>query len=368
MTRTRNRRNYHQRKEQAAQTLVIAVIILAVLLILGVGFAALLSQNIQSAGTSAKRTRSDDLADGGIRYVHSQLLYSNLGADWRPDPTVLDGTANLTKDPDALYLRPASNLMVAPDPSRPTFQIMDRGGPDFLGAYSRVNFQRGRVLIRVRYGPSSYAALTPGKDNTDYTSPGRTRAALTVEAVGRPESSSNTDRTDPTLQTDEAVKYMGYTDEADLRASVGAMKTLDNRNVDSRKLMAIVNLGLTDNALSYWNKFNETRPVQIGFPVDASASPPWMNSTTGINYENTNVQPVIQIGEDAKGASTVAGMSSGWNSVPGLGGILVNGDLEVNGTLNVDFNRALGEMLHVSGKISGANDNAKLKVNGWGYK
>jgi Tfp pilus assembly protein PilX len=78
-----SKRTIHPSREQG-QTLVIAVIILGILLILGTAFAGIVSRNITEAGRAAQRTVGTDLAEAGARLAHTQLLNSELGADWRP--------------------------------------------------------------------------------------------------------------------------------------------------------------------------------------------------------------------------------------------------------------------------------------------
>lgn len=357
-------------RRHSGQTLVIAIIILAVLLILGVGFAALLGQNIRSARTSRVRTQAEEVADAGIRYVQNNLLYSIQGADWRPERTPLtavpcsDLSANCTKDRDAVYLRPGSGIMVSPDPSQPALKIPDLGGPDFLGPYSRVNFQRGRVLVRVRYGPSNYAALL--RPNGGLQNPGALRSALVIDAVGRPDNTS-TDRTDPTQQTSSSVRFQGYANETELRNAVSSMKTLEGETVDNRRLMAVVNLGLTDNARSIWNKDHSSRPAEIGFPTPGSPGPIWANSASpNIKFNGVDVSVPVEIG-NRHDMSTVAGLAGGWDGVPGGGGLYCGADLVVNGLTKFSLNKSLGEQVLVAGRIMPANDKASVTISSWNY-
>jgi Tfp pilus assembly protein PilX len=83
-----SKRTIHPSREQG-QTLVIAVIILGILLILGTAFAGIVSRNITEAGRAAQRTVGTDLAEAGARLAHTQLLNSELGADWRPALTTV---------------------------------------------------------------------------------------------------------------------------------------------------------------------------------------------------------------------------------------------------------------------------------------
>src|SRR5579862_3214192 len=121
------------------QTLVMALIILGVLLILGVVFIAVVSNNIKQTVRTNRRSVAYDAAEAGIRYVHAQMLNTVAGADWRQKPS----SPVLQTDPDYSFLR-------LPNPADPS----DQGGPDKKGFYTRLLFDRGRALIRVRYAPS----------------------------------------------------------------------------------------------------------------------------------------------------------------------------------------------------------------------
>ena len=135
------------RRSQQGQTLIIALLILGVLLILGAVFAGILSRTIKGTQLSKTRGQSNDFAESGVRYAHSQLVNSELGADWRGQPEVIVETAvNFTRDPDIYYLRPASPVFLTPGTNR-----ADKGGPDGLGPYFRVLYRGGRALIRVKY-------------------------------------------------------------------------------------------------------------------------------------------------------------------------------------------------------------------------
>ena len=120
--------NMMRRSRIGGQTLIIALLILGVLLIVGFVFLGLISRNIATQVRSNQRSVGNDLAEAGVRFAHGQLLRNS--ADWRIALT--PGVSN--RDPD--------------------YELLKAGGPDGLGNYGRVNFDQGRALVRVRYGPS----------------------------------------------------------------------------------------------------------------------------------------------------------------------------------------------------------------------
>ena len=77
-----------RRRNQTAQSLTVAIIVLFLLLFLGGLFIALISNSIRDTKRSGEGTASDKLADAGIKYLDDQLTRSPEGADWRPVPFV----------------------------------------------------------------------------------------------------------------------------------------------------------------------------------------------------------------------------------------------------------------------------------------
>src|SRR3954469_12000379 len=92
---------------RAGQTLVIALIVLGVLLSIGLVFLAIIAHNVNQTTFNRQQSVASNLSRAGIRFAHRMLLFSVLGADWRPDPTVpipVVGSPNVSRDPDILYL------------------------------------------------------------------------------------------------------------------------------------------------------------------------------------------------------------------------------------------------------------------------
>lgn len=324
------------RQTIGGQTLIIAILLLGVLLILGVAFSGIISRNITQAGRSQQRTVSGDLADAGIRYAHYQLLYSGLGADWRPVPTppALD-PQGFTKDPDALYLRPRPvpdvGLRNAADPQ------IDLGGPDGLGPYSRVLNDKGRYLVRVRFAPADFDNFA--NPVGPMRRPGKARNYLFIESVGR---SGAVRVGDPTTQAVEAAKLANYADDADYRNSLNRMRIIDSRNSNQRRLVAMASIGIIESARFITDLYRVSRAAEIGAPTDG-----------GIRYENEPVSPITKWG----GALPANGQT-----FQGTGSFYSNADVVLYGEHEVRLNRDLGDMWAIAGTIRGADNNSGMRL------
>lgn len=312
------------------QTLIIALVVLGVLLVIGLVFLGILNRSILQTARYQRRTLAEDLAEAGIRYAHSQLLNSELGADWRPRPTItvdpVDPAPAFSTDPDILYLRPASGMPLR----SPTDTQLDLGGPDGLGPFTRLNFKDGRDLVRVRYALSD-ANLFSASPVGPLRTPGNARMYIIIESVGRPGEIRPNDPT--TVPYHNPIKISRFTDSDDFRASFGATKDQDALIVQSRKLIAFANIGITDHALFITNKFRVTRPADLGYPIDQ----------TGAVYDTENVNVAARIGgpiNDQTGTS-----------IRGGGSIWSNADLLIHGTVFSDLNPALGDQILVAGNI-----------------
>ncbi|HRF60417.1 MAG TPA: hypothetical protein PLH94_10970 [Fimbriimonadaceae bacterium] len=331
----RNQLMRPQWKREAGQTLIIAILVLGVLLILGVAFAGIINRNIVQAGRQGQRTVAGDLAEAGVRYGHYQLLYSGLGADWRPSatpPTADPG--GFTKDPDALYLRGPSGfgLRNAADPQ------LDQGGPDGLGPYSRIGYDKGRALVRVRYAPSDFQLFANPVGGL--RRPGKARSYLIIEVVGR---AGQIRANDPTTQLNKAVKIANYAGDAEYRASLGEMKLYDNRNVSSKRLTAMASIGIIESSRFITNKYKVSRPAELGAP-----------SESGLRYENNPVDVITRWGGN---------LTAGNQTLEGTGSLYSNADLLLHGRHDVLLNRdLLGDGWLVAGDIRGADDLATLQL------
>lgn len=345
------RYRHSTRNNQRGQTLIIALLILGVLLILGAVFAGILSRTIRSASVSRTRSLNNDFALAGIRYAHSQLVNSDLGADWRGNMTAMVLTGNgTTRDPDAFYLRgPASvqNGLVFPGTTR-----FDQGGPDGFGPFFRIDYRGGRALVRVRYAPgdpSIFSAAAPGA----VRDLGMMRNYIIIESIGR---QGEVIANDPTQSQNRGNVQVGnYGSQAAFEAAFARLKEFDEKEITSRKLMALAQIGLIDYARYVTNKYKSTRPVELGIPTQLGSVYRETANTVGSRVtfplEVGSTQTLYNVN------NTVAG------AFPGGGSTRVNGDVRVHGQLVMNLNQSLGDAFLVSGAIGGDDNNSALLVN-----
>jgi hypothetical protein len=227
-------------------------------------FAGILSRTIKGTQLSKTRGQSNDFAESGVRYAHSQLVNSELGADWRGQPEVIVETAvNFTRDPDIYFLRPASTAFLTPGTNR-----ADKGGPDGLGPYFRVLYRGGRSLIRVRYAAgdeSNFSAQAEGYLKT----PGMAHNFLVIESVGR---QGDVNPNDPSLAGNRgAVQYIGFASQSAMVTEIARMREYDAKEITGRKLIAFAQIGIIDYARFVTNKHRIAQPLELGMSIDSGA-------------------------------------------------------------------------------------------------
>ncbi len=352
--------------KQSGQTLVIALIVLGVLLSIGLVFLAIIAHNVTQTTVHRQRSEAFDLSTAGIRFAHHQLLYTADGADWRPDPTLatpVGGNPNITRDPDILYIRPGTGLGLRSD----TDPVLDLGGPDGLGPYTRLIYTNGRALIRIRYAPSD-ANIFSDQPTGPLRTPGRARDYTIIECVGRPGRISFNDPTAGNFGT--AVQFQNYATSTDFRNALGLMKKVDSQIVQSSKTIAFASIGIIESAEYITNQFRLSRPADIGIPAEL-----------GVIYQNNSLQNIDivtgkDIGTNAVVSTPLAKVfgdelplynfgnpPTPTTSLVGLGGaIFANADLRINGLLDVKLNAQLGDIVATNGLIYGSTDDATLEV------
>lgn len=346
------------RRRVAGQTIIVAMIILGLLLIIGFVFIGIINRNIKTSGRIDDRSVAHDLSEAGIRYAHSQLLRSEQGADWRGNPTLPVASGPfMTLDPDAFYLRPAgflsdgtTRLRFMPGVSTP----VDLGGPDGLGPYVRVMFEKGRALIRVRWAQSD-ANLFRSDPTGPLRNPGLARNYIIIESVGREGRINVNDPT--TLSSRTPRRYQGYASDADFRTELRAFQEAEASSGSLQVNRAFASIGIIEHARFITNKFRSTRPVDLGIDRDMGAR--HRNDGPISPTLRTRVGGMLPL-------QTVAGGTG--NSVPagnfaGGGSIWINGDLKLFGQVEVNLNRALGDMIQVAGDISTDDPDSRLILN-----
>lgn len=308
----------NRKQTQSGQTLVIALLVLGILLVLGFVFLGVVGQNIRTAGRQQQRSVATDLAEAGVRFAHSQLLNSTLGADWRPAPP--DPASFTPRDPDYEYLQPGSNRVQFGGAA-------DFGGPDGLGPYARVQFENGRALIRVRYAPSDAKIFTASAIGS-LREPSKARSYLTIESVGRP---GTVNVSDPTT-------------------------AVERSRIESRKIIAFATIGLIDQARFETGKYRENRAFEIGIPEDLN-----------LTYKGA---PVSALGLQLGSSYTLFNMTPGTppvltatpGKIEGGGGLYSNLPIVVYGHVTMNENGTLGDKILTSETISGATDSSTLTL------
>ncbi len=346
---------------RAGQTLVIALIVLGVLLAIGLVFLAIISRSVTQTANSRQRSIASDLAEAGARFAHQQMLHTALGADYRPNPTTLTpvaGFPNVTRDPDVYYLRPGTGLGLRND----TDPQLDKGGPDGLGPYSRVDFNNGRALIRIRYAPSD-ANIFNNQATGPLRNPGRARMYTIIETVGRPGRLTFNDPT--SANSGNAVKFQNYASTTEFRATLADMKRFDAQITPSYTDIAFVSIGIVESAEYITNLFEVSRAAEIGIP-----------SELGIVFKNVDVATGKDITSNAQtttGLSKIYGeklpmynfdnLMSPTSAPVGVGGsIFSNADLVINGTVFAHLNAPLGDLIGTSGLIYGSDQTSTLQI------
>ncbi len=341
-------------QRQSGQTLIIALLILGVLLILGFIFTGLVSRGIAQTTGAFRRTQSTDLAEAGARFAHYQMRNSEMAADWRPTQTPLTIDANdATRDPDAWYLRPAP-VGASYLTDRNGVVVPDLGGPDGLGPFSRINYDKGRALLRVLYNPTQFANFS---GSTLLREPGRARGLVMIESIGRP---GKYIPNDPTTLTSEAVKVRNYANAGEFNDQFGKLKLQTTRNAETRKLVAFVSLTNIESGWSILDKFNVSRPAEIGSLSDdtsllATAGPTDPRGDLGITYEGQRVRvPTILGGQIIT--------ATGVNLVRGTGSFFSNASVVIHGDMRVTLDPRSGDKFVVAGTVKPANAAARLEI------
>ncbi len=333
------------RRRDRGQTLIIALMILGVMIGLGFVFAGLIARNISQTGTSRGRSVASDLAESGVRFAHSQLQFSVLGADWRPvvTPVTVDA-GGLTRDPDALYLRAGTGFAIGAGPN----QIIDRGGHDGLGPFSRIEFEKGRALIRVRYAPNDFSTFRTSVGNLKQ--PGKARNYLVIESIGR---AGSVKATDPTTFLNTSVRISTYNpgDEPIFLAELAKMRKLDTAILESRKVIAFASVGLIEHARFITNKFRVSRPAEIGSLVGTGTGGD--TDSLGITYKGNNVEIENVFGGDVLNAAGNVVMQ-------GTGSLHSNASLKIHGRQRAFLNVDLGDAWTVAEEVSPANSASQI--------
>lgn len=285
-------------QRNSGQTLIIALLVLMVMAGLGALFLAIVGRNMRNSQQGAEIVSAEYYAEAGIRYADQRLTYSNEGADWRPVPVAdIDIAAD---DPDSQWLH---------------------------DGYSRIDFQKGRALVRLSYDPQ------PENPESRY---------LKIESVGRIGKVNPNDPT--TLSGPEAIQ--------------------------KHVLIAYKAIGLTDYMRFVTNKDKRKNvALELGSPViweSASSGGQFPSGMTAWDKTPTDIKPIAI--RSLFGASKAVGVDDvkkfyydpvfdvldGGDSGLLVSGapIRVNGDLKLYGPMDIFLDPARGQKIEVAGDIS----------------
>lgn len=347
------------RSRRSGQTLIVAILILGILLILGFAFAQIISRSISEAGRQNLRTVASDLARSGINSQHSQLVNSELGADYRPElsPVTFDA-AGFSRDPDALYLRPGTGATIDLGNGE-TF--VDLGGPDFKGAYSRTDTDKGRRLVRVRYAPGDFNSMTSPAPS-GMRQPGKARNYILIESVGRPGRLFVNGRLDVSKQLPRAIQIANFVTMAEIINGVSTGRAVDaQHNVDQRKMKAYASIGIIDSLRFITNKNKVSRPAEIGVPRSrGAAGDPFAQSDLGVQFNDApgGAIPVSVLTTWGYGPAAAQAGRPNWMNVPGGASLYSNASVKWYGDGFIALNRFLGENWKINGTLMPADPSA----------
>lgn len=223
------------------QALLIAVLLMGVILLLGILFAAIVSYNQEQSARQVDQVAAELQAEAGIQYANSMLQNSPQGADWRPrfvayDPATYDADDPATwPSPPAMYADGSTDPnFYGPDGAADTdddyytdFEIirgwypLRAGSVTAPGAFQRMGYfrfpdpnqvaaggasvdqptmSRGYFLLQVNYDPD------PPYEPGDPTNPDSMSGATRIVSIGRAIQDSNV------FRRKVAYKPLGLTD------------------------------------------------------------------------------------------------------------------------------------------------------------
>lgn len=110
----RTRQPWHGSRGQA---LLVAVLLMSVILLIGILFAAIVSYNQEQSARHVDQVAAELQAEAGIQYANSMLESSPQGADWRPRTVAFDPATYDASDPSTWPSPPAMYVDGTADPN-----------------------------------------------------------------------------------------------------------------------------------------------------------------------------------------------------------------------------------------------------------
>jgi hypothetical protein len=307
-TQSASRRKLRSR-QQRAQSLTVAVIVLFLLLFLAGLFIVLVVNNLRDAKGNSQRVQSNHFAQGGLDYLNDQLVKSAEGADWRPQPDCafnVPCTNLAANDPDYEWLQPIT--------LGPTGLPKVDSNKNVIGGFRRISFNGGRALVRVSYRPRlKDSDVTPAEIGT--LEP--TSKYIKLESIGRV---GEIDPKDPTTYRRTEIRGM------------------------RRELFAFKQIGLTDYLWQVTNKDGKASSVGLGVTRKVTTAP--------TNPDGTRPQPGV--GDvDVTGQITNATLRPQANDIESIfyGPIRINAGLNFHGKSRFFLDSRRADAIEVAGQI-----------------
>lgn len=258
------------------QALLIAVLLMSVILLVGILFAALVTYN---QGQSARHTdvvAASQLALAGIQYANAQLQYSPQGADWRP--RFVPYTGNGSEDPTNPATWPANPAEWPSPPAQYTDGSVDfnfwglDGTPgtedDYYSDYDMLRgwhpLREGSVTNPGRFLRLGFHRFPdPNQIGADRDNPQMGRGYFLLQVTYDPDPPYEPDDPPTPDKMSHCLKIV----------SIG--RATQDSNV-FRRLVAYKPLGLTDHMLWITNASGAARQATLGIrpniDLDASQS------------------------------------------------------------------------------------------------
>lgn len=274
---------------RGGQALLIAVLLMTVILLVGILFAAVVSFNQEQSGRGIDAVAAQQVAEAGINYASAMLESSPQGADWRPPFVAYSGTGTEVATDTTTWPRDPATWPNPPAKYEDGTVDFNFYGPDGLEGtdddyYADFEIVRGWFPLRhgsftapgtfVRHGffrypnPNQVAGGTGGLD-----SPNIGRGYFLLQVTYDP---------DPPYEPGDATTQDRLSGNTRI-ISIG--RAVRESNV-FRRLVAYKPLGLTDHLRWITNKSGQARDAVLGVRplVDMDNSSTWDTSEALYNY------------------------------------------------------------------------------------
>lgn len=273
-------RRLSRRRRYAArgQALIMAVLIMFLLAGLGGLFVATLNQALIQTARNEERVKLEEIVNAGLEHATNHLLYSQEGADWRPD--------------------------AGPDPNNP-------GWHDFGGGFYN---------ITLTYGPTARADISAA--NPMGANPLQRYLKVDVEARFALDNMPDPRIKEPYDAADPVNKQFQKNDPATFQ--LYSKGFLDPRRFLTRRRTAFVPIGLTDYLVWITNQDGRPDPAVLAPDVD-------LGNLRTVNQPPDSLTDA-QLNDPANGATISCAYRELYS-----GPIHCDGNLSIGGNARIDL-------------------------------